>query len=196
MSAERSPLIEAEIRLAEKEWRLETLEEIARNWVWIGVFGIFNFLFGVACLLFPVFFSQAVELALSCSMFVAGCFHLFAACIYEEGFKMFLLGIGLLQILVAFLMFLNPFGVLTLITFFTAVVFMTAGIFQIALARKNHDMAARGLNTLSGVLAIAMSVIIMFGLPASSWYTIDLQTFPYLSSQQPAPDPIYYQSNS
>lgn len=169
MSAERTPLIEICM-----ESRLETLEEIAQSWAWIGAFGIFNLLFGVGCLLFPILASQAMELALSCSMIGAGCFHLFAASIAQEGLKVFLLGIGLLQIMVAFLMFMNTFGVLTLITLFIAVVFMTAGIFQITLARQNPEMAARGLNMLSGVIAVAMSVIIILGFPGSSWYTIGI----------------------
>jgi uncharacterized membrane protein HdeD (DUF308 family) len=167
MPAESTPLIRIESRL-------ETVEAITQNWAWIGAFGLFNLLFGFVCLSFPVLASQVLELALSYTVFVAGCFHLAAACIAEEGLKLFLLTIGLLQILIAFLMFLNPYGILTLITFFIAVVFMMAGSLQITLSRQNPEMAARGLNFISGVLAIALSVIIMAGFPASSWYTVGI----------------------
>lgn len=167
MVVESTPLIRMESSF-------ETLEAITRNWKWIGAFGLFNLLFGFACLSFPVLASQAVELALSYTVLVAGCFHLFAACYSEEGSMFYLLAIGSLQIVISFLMFVNPFGVLTVLTFIIAVVFMMAGSFQIAMARQNPGMAARGLNMISGVLAIVMSVIIMLGFPATSWFTIGI----------------------
>jgi uncharacterized membrane protein HdeD (DUF308 family) len=153
--------------------RLETSEEIAKNWAWIGAFGVFNVLFGCACLSYPVVASTGMELLLSYSVLLAGSFHLFAAC-FSYSFKMHLLALGAVQILVGILMLIHPYGVLVILTLFAALVFMSAGTVQITLARRNNEMAARGLNMFSGTLAIAMSIIIIIGMPLSSWVTIGI----------------------
>jgi len=149
-------------------------EEIARNWAWIGAFGLFNLAVGVACLLYPVLASQVVELALTYTVFIMAVFHLVSACFSEAGSTVQLLALGMVQMVIAFLMLVHPYGVLTVITFFIAVAYMTGGSYQIAMARQNQQMAARGLTILSGILAIALSMIIIIGLPATSWITIGI----------------------
>ena len=155
--------------------RLEEMhEDIARNWAWIGAFGLFNLAVGVACLLYPVVASEVVALALTYTMFIMAVFHLVSACFSEEGSTLQLLAMGMVQMLIAFLMLVHPYGVLNVITFFIAVVYMAGGSYQIAMALQNQQMAARGLTVLSGILAIALSMIIIVGLPATSWVTIGI----------------------
>jgi uncharacterized membrane protein HdeD (DUF308 family) len=152
---------------------IETVEEISRNWAWIGAVGVANILFGFACLCFPMIASHAVELALTITVLVAGIFHLSAAvCFAAQGTNHQFFVLGVVQILLAFLMFVHPYATLTVLTILIAVVFMLLGSFQIMMARNNDTMAARGLTLWSGVTALFLSLIILLGMPLSSWYTI------------------------
>jgi len=170
MASEGTPLVSAYAPAS----RYETFEQITRNWAWIGTFGLFNIAVGAACLVYPVFASQVVELALAYTLFVSAVFCFLAICFADEGSVVKLLTLGGVQLMISCVMFLHPYGVLTVLTFFVAVLYMSAGTFQIAVAKQNELTAARGLSFISGGLAIALSVIIIIGLPSSSWFTIGL----------------------
>ena len=169
---ERTPLIGSSSRSA--SLLVMEAEEVARNWAWIMAFGIFHVALGTACLMFPVFASQVAALALTYMVFASACIHLVGACFSDEFSAATLLPAGLVQLTIAILMFLHPYGALYVITFFIAVVYMSAGSYQISVARQSQQMAARGLSILSGVLAVALSIIIIIGLPATSWITIGI----------------------
>jgi uncharacterized membrane protein HdeD (DUF308 family) len=160
--------------LREEEERLETLETIARNWAWIGAFGVLNFIFGVLCLLYPVWASEAVGLLLACTVTFAGCFHFSISWAYPTDFRWQLLLLGAVQIFLGVLMFLHPKELLTFLTFMIALVFMSVGGFLISYARQNSRLAARGLNILSGILMIVFSIYVILGMPYTSWITVGI----------------------
>lgn len=166
---ERTPLVSSE----DAAIRQETVDAMARNWAWIGTFGIFNLAVGTACLIFPVMAGEVVALALSYTVFVSAVFHFAAVCFSEEGSTLKLLTMGIVQLIIAFLMFIHPYGVLTVLTFFIALVYLAAGSYQIAVA-KDERTAARGLTMISGLFAVLLSVIIIIGLPTTSWITVGI----------------------
>ena len=66
--------------------------------------------------------------------------------------------VGFAQILLAVLMYLNPFFTLTILTFFVAVTFMLLGGVQVAVAIQYRErMAAKVLMLISGAAAGADS---------------------------------------
>lgn len=160
--------------LLREEERLETLETISRNWAWIGAFGVLNFIFGVLCLLYPVWASEAVGLLLACTVTCAGCFHFAISWAYQTDFRWQLLALGMVQIVLGVLMFLHPKELLTVLTFMIALVFMSVGSFLISYARQNNRLAARGLNITSGILMIVFSIYVILGMPYTSWVTIGI----------------------
>jgi len=166
---ELTPLVSSEDAIV----RQATLDALARNWAWIGIFGIFNLAVGTACLIYPVLASQVVELALTYTIFVSAAFHFVSACFSEEGSTLELLTMGTVQLLIAFIMFFHPYGVLTVLTFFIAIAYMSAGSYMIFYA-KNGRTAARGLTMFSGFLAVLLSFIILVGLPTTSWFTVGI----------------------
>jgi uncharacterized membrane protein HdeD (DUF308 family) len=119
MTAEDTPLLATPTIFV----GVETLDEIQQNWHWIGAFGLFNVVFGTFCLLFPVLASQAVELALSYAVLMSGSLHLAAVCFvspdttFGNHHKAQLFTVGIVQIVLAALMFTQPFGVLTISKF-------------------------------------------------------------------------------
>jgi uncharacterized membrane protein HdeD (DUF308 family) len=157
---------------AEEVALVETAEEISRNWAWIMAVGTANVIFGAACLMYPVLASQALELALTVTVFVAGVFHLSAVCFAAQGPRHQFFVLGVVQILLACLMYAHPYETLTVLTIFIAAVFMSLGSYQIFVAKENASTAARGLTVFSGVMAVFLSLLILVGMPLTSWYTV------------------------
>lgn len=157
---------------------LETSEHIAQNWKHILILGILNIITGIGCLFFPVFATQVAELFLVSLIFSMGLLNVLAVCASSEtGSSAYqqspIFWVGFCQILLAILMYTNPFFTLTILTFLIAVTFMLLGSIQIALARRYRErMAARALMMLSGALAVLMSIIIILFMPTAKWYTI------------------------
>jgi len=151
---------------------IETADEIAQNWRWIFVVGTINVVTGIACLMFPILATQAAEIVLAAAIFVTGCFLMTTVTYTAAGTSHHFFWLGLVQVVLAIIMFFHPLFTLTVLTIFIAIMFMAVGAFQVALTRQNPNMAGRSWTLVSGILAILMSVIITLGMPFSSWYTI------------------------
>lgn len=153
----------------------ETPEEISRNYKVIIFNGFFNILFGIGCLMFPIFTTQVAELFLTSLVFATGLLNVLTICASERriSHQRHLFWIGVIQLFLAFLMYTNPFFTLTILTCLVAITFMLLGSLQIAAARKYRDfIAARGLMFLSGVSAVLMSFFILLAMPSAKWITI------------------------
>jgi uncharacterized membrane protein HdeD (DUF308 family) len=151
---------------------LETLEEIQEHWKWILTMGVYNVAVGMLCLLFPIFATKVGYLSLALIVVVSGMVSVTAVCFHPQGFRHSLFWVGLFQIFLGVFLSLHPFLTLTIMTLFIAVMFWVLGSLQIAVARQNPQMAARGLIMVSGLMAIVMSVLILLAMPMAQWYTI------------------------
>ncbi|GKZ01144.1 hypothetical protein MPSEU_001065900 [Mayamaea pseudoterrestris] len=168
-----TPLIANDAEFAFAAQFIETQEEIASHWKVILFTGIVNIATGIACLCAPVIATQVVEIFLVSLIFVSGIFNVVGALFFSErrhGHQFFWM--GLLQILIAVVMYMHPFGTLAFLTFFISFVFMMFGSFQMAIAMQNARMGARGVMFLSGALTVILSVIILMSMPMSAWITI------------------------
>lgn len=153
----------------------ETPEEISRSWKSIIFAGVLNIILGLACLMFPIFSTQVAELFLTSLVFATGLLNVLTICANERSnsHQKHLFWVGLVQLVLSFLMFTNPFFTLTFLTCLVAICFMLLGSVQIAAARKYRDLiAARGLLIFSGLLAIIMSIVILLSMPTAKWVTI------------------------
>lgn len=148
----------------------ESPEAIKSHWKWILAIGIFNFITGILCLLFPVLATSSIEIALASLVFVSGLVNVVS--VSYDGSRHPLLPLGLVQILLAIFMFLNPVFMLALLTLVAAIIFMSAGVFQISVAKQNSAVAGRGMMMLSGILAILMSLLIVIFMPTAQWITL------------------------
>jgi uncharacterized membrane protein HdeD (DUF308 family) len=151
---------------------VETDEEIASHWKLILFLGIINVMAGIACLFAPIIATQVVEIFLISLVFVSGCFNMCALCFNDRGHRHQFFWMGLIQVLIATLMYTHPFGTLAVLTFFIAFIFMLFGSFQTALAWHNPRMAARGATFFSGIMTLILSILILLSMPMSAWITI------------------------
>jgi uncharacterized membrane protein HdeD (DUF308 family) len=153
---------------------MESVEYISANWRSILCVGICNIVTGSSCLLFPVFATQIAEIMLTALVFVAGLLNVLTICASSDPAQqspLFWVGIG--QILLAALMYSDPFLTLTLLTFLIAVTFMLLGSIQIYMAKQYRErVAGRALMIISGASAILMSFIICMSMPTARWVTI------------------------
>ena len=153
---------------------MESVEFISANWKSILCMGICNLITGTSCLLFPVFATQIAEIMLISLVFVSGLLNVLTICVADNDRQQSpLFWIGLVQIVVAALMYKNPFLTLTVLTFLIAVAFMMLGTIQIYMARQYRDrIAGRALMIISGASTVLMSFIICLSMPTAKWYTI------------------------
>ena len=167
---------------------LETNEYIAEHWKGIFFIGVFNVITGTGCLMNPIFSTQVVELFLVMLVLGSGILNIMAVVCGggtvgsddDDSFysprhrRSPLFWVGFSQVLLAILMYLNPFVTLTILTFFVAVIFMLMGSIQFALARQqNHGrIAARALMMTSGLMAVLVSIIICLTMDTAKWYAI------------------------
>lgn len=163
---------------------LETNEHIAEHWKGIFLVGVFNVVTGVGCLMNPIFSTQVVEIFLVALVLGSGllnimlvvCGGLDAAdnSLPQQHYRRSpLFWVGFCQVLLAILMYLNPFVTLTIMTFLVAVMFMLMGSVQFALARQSHGrIAARALMMTSGLMAIFVSILICLTMDTAKWYAI------------------------
>jgi uncharacterized membrane protein HdeD (DUF308 family) len=175
MPADETTLLTGDREVAAAILFMDTTEEIARHWRWILFMGFFNILTGGGCLLFPIFATEVAELFVTSLVFATGLLNMMTICANEQGssHQNHFFWVGVAQVLLAFLMFTNPFFTLTILTFLVAVTFVALGSVQIAAARKYREMiAARGLMFVSGSVAIVMSFLICLSMPTAKFYTI------------------------
>ena len=158
---------------------METTEMIAQNWRSILLSGVLNVITGAGCLMFPVFATEVAQLFIISLVFAIGLVNVLSMCCgtgmdhQNNPRQRPLFWVGVVQLLLAVLMYLNPFVTLSILTYFVAVIFMLLGSIQIAIARRYRDrMAARALMMFSGALSVLMSILICLTLPTAKYYTI------------------------
>ena len=160
---------------------LETAEHIAEHWKGIFLIGVLNVVTGVACLMNPIVSTQIVEIFLVALVLSAGLLNMMAVVCGSTDRNVSspqhrrspLFWVGFAQVLLAILMYLNPFVTLTIMTLLVAVMFMMMGSIQFALARQGHgQVAARALMMVSGLMAVFVSLIICLSMDTAKWYAI------------------------
>lgn len=152
---------------------METTEQIAQNWKQILVSGVLNSIMGLGFLLFPTFATEVGLLFVTSLVLATGLINTLAVCSEANPRRSPLFWVGISQILLAVLMYLNPFLTLSILTFFVAVIFMLLGSIQIASARRYRErMAARALMMISGAASVLLSIVICLTMPTAKYYTI------------------------
>jgi uncharacterized membrane protein HdeD (DUF308 family) len=147
-------------------------EEVADNWQYIMVTGVVDTLVGTVCLFAPVATTQVVSTALVALIFVAGCFNLSTVFCSERGYQHQFFWVGVVEVLIALLMYFHRFGTVTLLTILIAFAFMVFGSVEMTVAQQNDRMAARSLTFFSGILTLILSVLIILSMPTGRWDTI------------------------
>ena len=151
--------------------------QIKQNWGWFLALGIVFVLAGLAAIAFPLLSTIATKIALGW-IFLAGGVLMILHAFSASGWRGFLLGllIGVLYVVAGGWLAFFPFtGIITL-TILLAALFLAEGVLEVIMAFRVRPHEGWGWLLLSGLVAIAVGVMIAMQLPSSAAWAIGLLT--------------------
>jgi uncharacterized membrane protein HdeD (DUF308 family) len=154
-----------------KQTQHKMLDYMQTHWRLFLFEGLFFILFGFAAIIVPQVFSVVIVIFLGWLIVFGGIIHVSRALYFKEmpGFGLWL-GLGLLQLVVGFLLIVDPVaGVLTL-TLMMTLFFAVEGSLKIYLALTMRPLPHSNYVLLSGITALVMAAIILvFWSETAAW---------------------------
>lgn len=154
---------------------MEARRQLSRSWGWFLALGIILLLAGAAAIVFPWVFTIAAKIALGW-IFLIGGVVLVGHALSTRGWAGFLwsLLIGLLYVVAGGWLAFFPFTGIVTLTILLAALFLAEGVLEVILALRVRPHEGWGWLLLSGVVAIAVGVLIAYELPGSAAWSIGL----------------------
>ena len=155
----------------------EAKRQISDNWGWFLTLGLLLILAGMAAIAFPLLSTIATKIALGWIFLVAGVvlvIHAFSI----QGWRGFLLGllVGALYVVAGGYLAFFPFtGIITL-TLLLAALFLAEGVLEVMMAMRVRPHEGWVWLLISGIIAVAVGVMIAAELPSSAVWAIGLLT--------------------
>jgi uncharacterized membrane protein HdeD (DUF308 family) len=155
----------------------EAKRQIADNWGWFLALGLLLIVAGVAAIAFPLLSTVATKIALGWIFLVAGVVlvvHAFSI----QGWRGFILGllVGALYVVAGGWLAFFPFTGIVTLTLLLAALFLAEGVLEVMMAVRVRPHEGWGWLLLSGLVAIAVGVMIAAELPSSAVWAIGLLT--------------------
>ena len=148
---------------------------VADNWGWFLTLGIVLLLAGVAAIAFPLVSTIAAKIALGWIFLLSGLLLVIHAFSIQQ-WRGFLLGLllGVLYLVAGGWLAFFPFtGIITL-TLLLAALFLAEGIVEVIMAVRVRPHEGWGWLLLSGLVAVAVGLLIASELPSSAAWAIGL----------------------
>jgi uncharacterized membrane protein HdeD (DUF308 family) len=155
----------------------EARRQIADNWGWFLALGILLIIAGVAAITFPLLSTIATKIALGWIFLIAGALivvHAFSIRQWQ-GFLLSLL-IGVLYLVAGGWLAFTPFAGVVALTILLAALFLAEGVLEVIMGLRVRPHEGWGWLLLSGLIAIAVGVLIAAELPSSAAWAIGLLT--------------------
>jgi uncharacterized membrane protein HdeD (DUF308 family) len=156
---------------------IEGRRYVADHWGWFLALGILFIIGGIAAIAFPLLSTIATKVALGWIFMIGGVLlivHAFSV----KGWRGFLwsLLIGILYLVAGGWLAFFPFtGIITL-TILLAAMFLVEGVLEVVMAFRVRPHEGWGWLLLSGIIAIAVGLMIGANLPSSAGWAIGLLT--------------------
>jgi uncharacterized membrane protein HdeD (DUF308 family) len=153
----------------------EARRQIADNWGWFLALGIFLVIAGAVAILFPLLSTIAAKIMLGWIFLVSGGLLVVHAFSIKQ-WRGFLLGllVGALYLVAGGWLAFFPFtGIITL-TILLAALFLAEGVLEVVMAVRVRPHEGWIWLLLSGLVAIAVGVLIAYELPSSATWAIGL----------------------
>jgi uncharacterized membrane protein HdeD (DUF308 family) len=153
----------------------EIRQQVAAHWGWFLALGLVLVVAGIAAIAFPLLSTVAVKIALGWVFLVGGIVmivHAFSASHWHGLIWEVLLG-ALYAVAGAYLAFFPLTGIITL-TILLAALFIVEGGLEISLALRVRPHEGWGWLLVSGLIAVAVGLLIALGLPSSAAWAIGL----------------------
>jgi len=140
-----------------------------KHWILLLVAGAISLVAGLMALLNPFAASLTVELLAGWSFVLVGLITVFSA-FRDQGWgaRIFMLLLGALILLLGINLLAHPLRGLLSLTYAAAMIIMIAGVFRLMLAFKIDLPQFRWIMGLSGVLSIALALMIFANFPQSA----------------------------
>src|SRR5262245_41833967 len=150
---------------------------IADNWGWFLTVGIILLLAGIAAIAFPLFSTIAAKIMLGWIFLVSGALLVIHAFSIQQ-WRAFLLSLllGVLYVVAGGWLAFFPFAGIITLTILLAALFLAEGILEVILALRVRPHEGWGWLLLSGLVAVAVGVLIAAELPSSAAWAIGLLT--------------------
>jgi uncharacterized membrane protein HdeD (DUF308 family) len=150
-------------------------QAVVENRTWFMVLGIALVILGIVAIIFPFMTTIAAKIFLGWLFLIGGVVEVIHAFSTQKWSAFFLnLLIGVLYVVVgAYLAFLPLSGILTL-TIVLAALFIAEGVLQVIMAFRVRGHGGWGWMLFSGVVAIAVGIMIWANLPSSAVWAIGL----------------------
>jgi len=155
----------------------EARRQITDNWGWFLALGIVLIAAGAAAIAFPLLSTIATKIALGWIFLIAGALivvHAFSIRRWQ-GFLLGLL-IGALYLVAGGWLAFTPFAGIIALTILLAALFLAEGLLEVIMAVRVRPHEGWGWLLVSGVVAIAVGVLIAAELPSSAAWAIGLLT--------------------
>jgi len=109
-------------------------------------------------------------------LLLVGILHVSGFWYAEHGMKWSTMSVGVVQIILAIVVFTHPLGSLMLLTILIALAFMVEGLFKVivALQNRHQHLPGWGLLFFSGLASVLLSFVVTAALPYSATYTIGI----------------------
>jgi uncharacterized membrane protein HdeD (DUF308 family) len=149
--------------------------QLAQSWGWFLGLGIVLLLAGGAAIVFPWVFTIAAKIALGWIFLIGGVVLVVHALSTTQwrGFLWSLL-IGLLYVVAGAWLAFFPFTGIVTLTILLAALFLAEGALEVVLALRVRPHEGWGWLLLSGLVAVAVGVLIAYELPGSATWAIGL----------------------
>jgi uncharacterized membrane protein HdeD (DUF308 family) len=153
----------------------EAKRQITDNWGWFLTLGIVLIVAGVAAIAFPLLSTIATKIALGWIFLVAGALLVVHAFSIQQ-WRGFILGllVGALYVVAGGWLAFFPFtGIITL-TILLAALFLAEGVLEVIMAVRVRPHEGWVWLLLSGLIAVAVGVMIAAELPSSAAWALGL----------------------
>lgn len=165
------PLSPADVQARLAEMR----QLVADKWGWFLALGIALIILGLAAIVFPLFAGAVTAIFLGWLFLIGGVLvviHAFSA----QGWQgvLWSLLVGILYIIAGGYLVFFPLNSLITLTLLLIILFAVEGVFEIILAFRVRPHEGWGFMLLSGIAALAVALLIAFGLPGSAAWALGL----------------------
>jgi len=150
-------------------------KDIHNNWGWYLLLGITGCVAGLLAIAFPLVASIAIKILIGWLLLLIGVSQIlqaFSARKWRNAILDFLL--GLLLLVAGGILAIYPLTGLVALTLFLAILFVVQGILQIALSLQLRMVPGWGWILFSGIMAIAIGILLGLELPSSASWALGL----------------------
>jgi uncharacterized membrane protein HdeD (DUF308 family) len=150
-------------------------QTVADNWGWFLALGIVLVVAGVAAIMFPLVSTIAAKIALGWIFLAAGIVMIIHAFSIQKwgGFLMELL-LGVLYLFAGGWLAFFPFTGIVTLTILLAALFLAEGVVEVIMGFRVRPHEGWGWLVFSGLIAVAVGLLIAAELPSSAVWAIGL----------------------